>query len=133
MMNDLYIRYDLEVEDFKVEQKNCMREYYENRCHFETRVPAIERFCLEKEKCLNKNPEKIGISSFLLAKISGQFFMSFFEQFDWKSLVFFSCLYMMYVFFSVTVVMNINKFYIRTVILILFAISIWRKQKNYSN
>ncbi len=95
MLNDLYIRYDLEVEDLKVEQKNCMKEYYENKCHYEIRVPAIEKFCWEKEKCLNKNPEKIGISSFLLAKISGEFFKSFLEAFDWKSLIFFTFLYTM--------------------------------------
>ena len=95
MIYDLYIRYDMEVEDMKVEQKNCMKEYYENRCHFETRVPASEKFCVEKEKCLNKNPERMGISSFLFAKISGQFFRTFLEEFDWKSLIFFSFLYVM--------------------------------------
>ena len=95
MINDLFIRYDLEVEDVKIEQKNCLREYYENKCYNETRVPAIEKFCLEKEKCMSRNPQKIGISSFLLAKISGQFFKSFIQEFDWKSLIFFCFFYIM--------------------------------------
>lgn len=95
MINDLHIRYDIEVEDQKIEQRKCMKDYYENRCHQLTRIPELEKFCLEKEKCFNKPPEKIGISSFLFAKISGQFFTSFINEFDWKSLIFFSFFYFM--------------------------------------
>lgn len=70
-----------------------MKEFYENRCNNPSKVKELETFCLEKEKCFNKDPEKLGIYSFLLAKLSGQFVKSFISEFDWKSLIFFSIFY----------------------------------------
>ena len=42
------------------EISQCSRQYIENRCSPELRVPAMEKACLAWEICMKKDPSTIG-------------------------------------------------------------------------
>src|SRR3990167_7558649 len=39
--------------------ETCAKNYDENRCHPNQRVPQLEKFCQELEKCMESDPEKV--------------------------------------------------------------------------
>lgn len=48
----------INIEFLEIERNNaiCLKEYKENQCEPESRIPVLENFCNEKEKCFNRNP-----------------------------------------------------------------------------
>jgi hypothetical protein len=65
----------------------CSKEYLENRCAPNTRVPAMEKACLAWEKCMNRDPTVVG-----RARVSAETFAeivnSFIEPISYKTMVF---------------------------------------------
>ena len=35
----------------------CKDQYFRNNCEPDKRVPALKEYCLDKEICMNRNPE----------------------------------------------------------------------------
>src|SRR5438477_162722 len=64
----------------------CSKEYLENRCAPNTRVPAMEKACLAWEKCMNRDPTVVG-----RARVSAETFAeivnSFIEPISYKTMV----------------------------------------------
>lgn len=61
----------------------CSREYYRNKCSTDRRTPALEVPCLEWEKCMNRDPEKIG-KSLVTAHTFGEIINEFLKPISWK-------------------------------------------------
>ena len=64
----------------------CAREYVENRCDRESRVPAMERVCDNWEKCMNKDPNSVGRAT-VSAHTFAHIFNSFIEPISYKAMV----------------------------------------------
>ena len=47
----------INIEFLEIERNNaiCLKEYKENQCEPENRIPVLENFCNEKEKCFHRN------------------------------------------------------------------------------
>ncbi|KAF2147847.1 hypothetical protein K461DRAFT_325265 [Myriangium duriaei CBS 260.36] len=78
------------VAELLAEMAVCARQYTENRCAPETRVPAMETVCTNWEKCMNRDTRALGrarISVGMWAEI----FNSFIEPISWKAMIF-TCL-----------------------------------------
>ncbi|KAJ1969297.1 hypothetical protein H4R35_006179 [Dimargaris xerosporica] len=73
------------------EMSLCTKNYIENRCSPETRVPAMEKACATWENCMNRDPKIIG-----RAKVSAETFAeiinSFIEPISYKTMAFFAFL-----------------------------------------
>jgi hypothetical protein len=71
--------------EFKVQESSskvsdqmteCSKQYLQNRCAPDIRVPAIEHQCQEWERCMNQDPKKIGrarVSAVTFAEIINSF------------------------------------------------------------
>ena len=64
----------------------CAREYVDNRCDRDSRVPAMERVCDNWEKCMNKDPTSVGRAT-VSAHTFAQIFNSFIEPISYKAMV----------------------------------------------
>ncbi|KAG8631479.1 hypothetical protein KVT40_000619 [Elsinoe batatas] len=79
------------VSELLAEMAICARQYTDNRCAPETRVPAMETVCNNWEKCMNRDTRAMG-----RAKISvhtwAEVFNAFVEPISWKAMIFSSLL-----------------------------------------
>lgn len=82
MINSLYsdVKNRINYEKLKNEHeiKICLKDYNENLCEKETRIPALEEFCIEKQRCFERNHLiEIGLtkaSVHIFAEILNEFF-----------------------------------------------------------
>lgn len=83
---------DVDIESSKhasvvmVEIAQCAKNYRENRCEPETRVPAMEMACGNWETCMSRDPNKLARAS-VTVKTFASIINSFFEEFSYKSMV----------------------------------------------
>ena len=81
---------DMKVEEYSVEilgeMRECSKQYLENKCHPEHRVPAMNNACLVWERCMNRDPAVVG-----RARVSAETFAliinSFIEPISYKTMV----------------------------------------------
>ena len=64
----------------------CSKEYLENRCAPNTRVPAMEKACLAWEKCMNRDPNVVGRAR-VSAETFAEIINSFIEPISYKTMV----------------------------------------------
>ena len=76
----------MESSEILAEMAVCAREYSENRCERESRVPAMEIVCNNWEKCMQRDPYKVGRSR-LSAGMFAEIFNSFIEPISLKAIV----------------------------------------------
>lgn len=84
--SDVNIEADRAIADALAEMAVCARDYRENRCEPETRVPAMATLCDNWHACMNRDPKKVGrarVSAHTFATI----FNSFIEPISWKAMV----------------------------------------------
>ena len=84
--NDLNERAMMESSEILAEMAVCAREFKENRCERDSRVPAMEIVCNNWEKCMQRDPYKVGRSR-LSAGMFAEIFNSFIEPISWKAMV----------------------------------------------
>jgi hypothetical protein len=72
--------------DIMVEIAFCAKQYKENQCHPNTRVPALEQACGNWESCMQRDPKKVARAS-VTAKTFAMIFNAFVEEFSYKSMV----------------------------------------------
>lgn len=84
--NDIDERAMMESSEIFAEMTACTHEYKENRCDRATRVPAMEVVCNNWEKCMQRDPLKVGRSR-LSAVMFAQIFNGFIEPISLKAIV----------------------------------------------
>lgn len=67
----------------------CAREYVQNRCDAQHRVPAMESLCNNWESCMNRDPHKVARAK-ISAHTFAEIFNSFIEPISYKAMVYFS-------------------------------------------
>ncbi len=84
--NDINERAIMESSEIIAEMASCAHEYHENRCERDSRVPAMEMVCNNWEKCMARDPFKVGRSR-LSAGMFAEIFNSFIEPISFKAIV----------------------------------------------
>lgn len=84
--NDIDERAMMESSDILAEMAVCAREFKDNRCERDTRVPAMESVCNSWEKCMSRDPYLVGRSR-LSAGMFAEIFNSFIEPISIKAIV----------------------------------------------
>lgn len=81
---------DQKVEEFSAqilaEISQCSRNYVENRCTLDMRVPAMERACSGWEKCMNRDSSQVGRAR-VSAETFAEIINSFIEPISYKTMV----------------------------------------------
>ncbi|KAI9933632.1 hypothetical protein MW887_008105 [Aspergillus wentii] len=70
------------------EMATCAKSYVDNRCAGGDRLPALETVCENWERCMNRDPAKVGrakVSAHTMAIIIN----SFIDPISWKAILFF--------------------------------------------
>lgn len=89
--NDIEERAMMESSEILAEMAACAHEFKENRCDRDSRVPAMETVCNSWEKCMQRDPLKVGRSR-LSAGMFAEIFNGFIEPISLKAIVsVFSC------------------------------------------
>lgn len=88
MRQDIADKMEMYTSDAVQEISRCLKEYFRNRCGAAggARPPALEQTCLAWERCMNRDPEKLGrlrISAETVADIVN----GFVRPLSWKALV----------------------------------------------
>lgn len=68
------------------EMATCAKSYVDNRCAGNDRLPALETVCENWERCMNRDPDKVGrakVSAHTMAVIIN----SFIDPISWKAIV----------------------------------------------
>lgn len=68
------------------EISQCSRDYIENRCAPDMRVPAMEMRCIAWEKCMNRDPSQVGRAR-VSAETFAEIINSFIEPISYKTMV----------------------------------------------
>lgn len=89
IMNDVNIESHKSMVEVMVEIGACAKDYNQNRCAPETRVPAMENICNNWERCMQRDPKKVARAS-VTARTFAMIFNSFVEEFSYKSMVTFA-------------------------------------------
>lgn len=87
MKEDITNRINNEMQEIERKNMLCLKEYEENQCHPEMRIPALEDFCNENEKCFSRNAVleigKTRTTVIILVEIINEIF----EKLNWKSML----------------------------------------------
>jgi hypothetical protein len=83
---DINIESDKHHSEIMVEIAQCAKNYRENRCEPDTRVPAMEMACGNWETCMSRDPQKLARAS-VTVRACARIINSFFEEFSYKSMV----------------------------------------------
>ena len=86
IISDIDERAMMESSEIFAEMAACAHEYKENRCERDTRVPAMEAVCNNWEKCMQRDPLKVGRSR-LSAGMFAEIFNGFIEPISLKAIV----------------------------------------------
>jgi hypothetical protein len=86
IMTDVEIESSKHASEIWVEISLCAKNYRENRCDPDTRVPAMETACGNWETCMNRDPKKLARAT-VTARTFATIINSFFEEFSYKSMV----------------------------------------------
>lgn len=78
---------DEAVSDILAEMSMCSKQYIENSCASDKRVPAIEQLCVNWETCMNRDPQAVKRAR-LSAQTFAQIFNSFVEPISLKTMLF---------------------------------------------
>ncbi|KAF2086576.1 hypothetical protein K490DRAFT_43879 [Saccharata proteae CBS 121410] len=87
IQSDVNLASDRAVAETLAEMAVCAQNYRENRCERDTRMPALEVVCENWEKCMGRDPKKVGrarVSAHTFAMI----FNSFIEPISYKAMLF---------------------------------------------
>ena len=84
--NDITERAIMESSEILAEMAVCAREFKENKCERDSRVPAMETVCNNWEQCMQRDPYKVGRSR-LSAGMFAEIVNSFIEPISVKAIV----------------------------------------------
>ena len=84
--NDITERAMMESSEILAEMAVCAREFKENKCERDSRVPAMETVCNNWEQCMQRDPYKVGRSR-LSAGMFAEIVNGFIEPISLKAIV----------------------------------------------
>ncbi|KAF2133542.1 hypothetical protein P153DRAFT_428493 [Dothidotthia symphoricarpi CBS 119687] len=87
VMTDVDIESSKHLSQVMVDIAFCTKEYNQNRCSPEERVPHMENVCGVWQTCMDRDPRKIARAS-VTARTFARIFNSFTEEFSYKSMIF---------------------------------------------
>ena len=76
------------------EMAQCSKNYVENRCAADTRLPALETVCSNWELCMNRDPSAVKRAS-LSARTFAEILNSFVDLISWKSIFVFALFFVL--------------------------------------
>lgn len=68
------------------EMSVCTKNYVDNKCSGKARVPALETVCENWERCMNRDPHRVGRAK-LSAHTMAEIINSFIDPISWKAIV----------------------------------------------
>jgi hypothetical protein len=68
------------------EMNKCAKDYTDNRCGMDARLPALEAVCENWERCMNRDPNSVGRAR-ISARTFAEIFNSFIEPISYKAMV----------------------------------------------
>ncbi|KNE69660.1 hypothetical protein AMAG_14216 [Allomyces macrogynus ATCC 38327] len=84
---DLAHRFQAYTADEAAKIDECARQYVTNRCDPATRVPAVNAFCLDLEKCMHADPTRVPATALSAAAVA-ELIDAFVAKLSYKSLGF---------------------------------------------
>ena len=87
VLGDVQTKQDEASAEVMAQMAQCARDYQENRCDPATRMNALEQYCNEKERCLKRDPRKVGRAK-VSAHTFAEIFNSFVEPISYKAMLF---------------------------------------------
>ncbi|OII76635.1 hypothetical protein cand_028540 [Cryptosporidium andersoni] len=110
--NDIESKIQISVRNLMEEMTICSRQYADNKCNPNERVPALETKCIEWEKCMNQDPAIIARRSSFTAQTIGEILNTFLDQLSWKSaILIFGGLISLFIGFNLAFSIGSNTFY----------------------
>ncbi len=73
--------------DIVADMAKCRSHYEINQCHPSTRLPAAKEACEAWERCMNRDPKKVGRAK-VSATTFAEIYNSFIEPISWKAMIF---------------------------------------------
>lgn len=86
LRRDVQIKVDEQLSTILSEISQCSKQYVENRCSPELRVPAMEKACMMWEQCMKRDPSVIGRAK-LSAETFAEIINGFIEPISYKTMV----------------------------------------------
>jgi len=83
---DVQIKVEEQLSGILREIANCSKQYVENRCSPELRVPAMEKACISWESCMKRDPSVVGRAK-LSAETFAEIINGFIEPISYKTMV----------------------------------------------
>lgn len=87
IQRDVQIKVNEELSTIMTEISQCAKQYVENRCSPELRVPAMEKACTSWENCMKRDPSVVGRAK-LSAETFAEIINSFIEPISYKTMIF---------------------------------------------
>lgn len=84
LYRDYTLKYEFYQTEILSENQLCSKQYTDNKCHPDTRVPAMDGFCVEWEKCMFRDPSAVA-STKITAAVLSEILESFFSNLSYKS------------------------------------------------
>jgi len=97
---DLHKKRAHEMGTILLEINQCTKDFHENRCEPETRLPAVEEYCLQVEKCMLQDPMKVVQSSKMTAALIAEIINEFIDPLGFKAIGVFFLFFVTYFFLS---------------------------------
>lgn len=76
---------EIQFEAARINQ--CQKDYEENNCESNKRLPALEEYCQEKDKCRFENPRSVVMKSTAITVLVAEVINGFINTLEVKSLI----------------------------------------------
>jgi len=97
---DLHKKRAHEMEVILLEIGQCTKDYVDNRCEPEKRLPAVEEYCLQTEKCMSQDPMKVIQSSKMTAALVAEIINEFIDPLGFKAIGVFFVFFVSFILFN---------------------------------
>ncbi|GAM21814.1 hypothetical protein SAMD00019534_049890 [Acytostelium subglobosum LB1] len=85
--NDVQLKYQLHAAQLQKEIEACSKNYFDNKCLPETRLPAMVDMCAQWEICMNKDPSSLPKSK-LFAELVSEVLDSLVMNMSYRTMIF---------------------------------------------
>lgn len=76
-----------EMEAIMSQINQCTKEYFDNKCESATHLPPIQKFCMEKEKCMLQDPDMAVRGTKITFALIGEALNELINPLSWKTIL----------------------------------------------